>query len=366
MPQAAWAADHCAVSTLPRMAVMIFKVFKKQELARLHELLAGNLIVGPVARGKDRNGKPIYDFEVISDFAELALDYTQTVHSPKRFVLPYRETLATFALNADGWEKQVDLNVRQPLVFFGMHACDINALNKLDLVLAKSTYPNPYYLGKRKTLFILGISCNPEPQCFCRSMGTDFASHGFDLFLTDLGGKYFAEILSAPAFNLLSQLSCQEPSAKDHRRYKQIANEKSRRYTAAVDISDLTKILDLEFASKAWDYWGEKCLSCGTCANVCPTCYCYGVEEQVGLDLRQAGKTRALHSCNLIDFATVAGGHNFRPTSASRLKYRYYHKHRGFVEAFEEPLCVGCGRCGTACLAEITPPAVIASVRGKE
>ena len=345
---------------------MIFKVFKKQELARLHELLAGNLIVGPVARGKDRNGKPIYDFEVISDFAELALDYTQTVHSPKRFVLPYRETLATFALNADGWEKQVDLNVRQPLVFFGMHACDINALNKLDLVLAKSTYPNPYYLGKRKNLFILGISCNPEPQCFCRSMGTDFASHGFDLFLTDLGGKYFAEILSAPAFNLLSQLSCQEPSAKDHRRYKQIANEKSRRYTAAVDISDLTKILDLEFASKAWDYWGEKCLSCGTCANVCPTCYCYGVEEQVGLDLRQAGKTRALHSCNLIDFATVAGGHNFRPTSASRLKYRYYHKHRGFVEAFEEPLCVGCGRCGTACLAEITPPAVIASVRGKE
>ncbi|MCK5544840.1 MAG: 4Fe-4S dicluster domain-containing protein, partial [Desulfobulbaceae bacterium] len=62
----------------------------------------------------------------------------------------------------------------------------------------------------------------------------------------------------------------------------------------------------------------------------------------------------------------VAGGHNFRPESHVRLKYRYYHKHRGFVEAFEESLCVGCGRCGESCLAGITVPEVIASVRGLE
>jgi ferredoxin len=344
---------------------MIFKVFKKQELTRLHELLAVNVIVGPVTKGHDRNGKPLYDFDLVSDFSQLALDYTQTVHSPKRFVLPYKETLSTFALTDNGWEKHIDLNACQPIVFFGMHACDINALNKLDLVLAKSTYPNPYYMSKRQNLVIIGLSCNPEPQCFCRSMGTDSAIHGFDLFLTDLGDKYFAEILSASAFDLLSQISCKEPSAKDHTLYKQTRG-KSKLYTAKVDTSDLTKILDLEFESPAWNYWGEKCLSCGTCANVCPTCYCYGVEERVNLDLQQAGKTKSLHSCNLIDFAKVAGGHNFRPTSASRLKYRYYHKHRGFVEAFEESLCVGCGRCGAACLADITPPEVIASVRGKE
>ncbi|MBA3003288.1 MAG: hydrogenase [Desulfurivibrio sp.] len=345
---------------------MIFKVFKKQELARLYELLAVNIIVGPVNRGNDRNSNPLYDFDVVYDFDELALDYTQTMHSPKRFVLPYQETLSSFVMTHDGWEKHVDLNVYKPLVFFGMHACDINALNKLDLVLAQSTYPNPYYMGKRKNLFIIGLDCDPEPQCFCRSMGTDSAVHGFDLFLTDLGNKYFVEILSATAFDLLSQISCKDPSAKDHALYKQITGKKSKGYTAAVETSDLTKILDLEFESKAWDYWGDKCLSCGTCANVCPTCYCYGVDEHIDLDLKHAGKTKSLHSCNLIDFAKVAGGHNFRPTSASRLKYRYYHKHRGFVEAFEEPLCVGCGRCGAACLADITPPAVIASVRGEE
>ena len=81
------------------------------------------------------------------------------------------------------------------------------------------------------------------------------------------------------------------------------------------------------------------------------------------LNLQEASKELRLHSCNLIDFARVAGGHNFRPESHTRLKYRFYHKHRGFVEAFEESLCVGCGRCGQACLADITVPAVIASVR---
>jgi sulfhydrogenase subunit beta (sulfur reductase) len=345
---------------------MIFKIFKKQELARLHALLAVNRIVGPVARGLDRNGKPLYDFKETSDFNDLALDYTQTVHSPKRFVLPYRETLSTFTMTGDGWEKQIALNASPPLVFFGMHACDINALNKLDLVLARSAYPNPYYLARRKNLFIIGLGCNPEPQCFCHSMGTDSAVHGFDLFLTDLGECYFAEILSAPAFELLGQLDCTDPGPREHTLYMQITSARNRHYATTVETSDLTKILDLEFESAAWDYWGEKCLSCGTCANVCPTCYCYGVEESIDLDLKHAGKTRTLHSCNLIDFAKVAGGHNFRPASATRLKYRYYHKHRGFVEAFEEALCVGCGRCGTACLADISPAAVIASVRGKE
>jgi len=133
-----------------------------------------------------------------------------------------------------------------------------------------------------------------------------------------------------------------------------------------VDTTDLTKILDMEFQSPVWKQWGDKCLGCGTCANVCPTCYCYGVEETVDVDLQHAKKIKSLYSCNIVDFAEVAGGHNFRPERSTRLKYRYYHKHRGFVEAYEESLCVGCGRCGEACLAGITVPEVIASVRGEE
>jgi formate hydrogenlyase subunit 6/NADH:ubiquinone oxidoreductase subunit I len=247
-----------------------------------------------------------------------------------------------------------------------MHACDINALNKLDKVLTKTVYPNPYYLGKRRNMFIVGMECLPQPQCFCRSMGTDTALQGFDMFLTDLGGKYFVEIESAQAFQFLAQIKTSPPTHRDHQLYKEVVAKKNALFGTELDTTDLAKILDLEFESNAWQEWGKKCLSCGTCANVCPTCYCYGVEENVDLNLKGANKVKHLHSCNLLDFAEVAGGHNFRPDSATRLKYRYYHKHRGFMEAFEESLCVGCGRCGEACLADITPPAVIASVRSKE
>ena len=344
---------------------MIFKVFKKEALPALFEALATNKIIGPVQKGIDRTGKPIHAFEIVNNFNELTFDYTFTRFSPKRFFLPYIETLCSFVMKRDQWEKTVDFNIYVPFVFFGMHACDINALNKLDKVLLKSVYPTPYYASKRRNFFIIGMDCVPHPSCFCRSMGTDTVLHGFDMFLTDLGENYFTEIVSAEAFNYLKAIETRDPTDHDHILYKDVVADRNKKFTCHVDTTDLTKILDLEFQAEVWKYWGEKCLSCGTCANVCPTCYCYGVEERVDLDLKGATKIKHLYSCNLIDFAAVAGGHNFRPESHTRLKYRYYHKHRGFVEAFEESLCVGCGRCGEACLADITVPEVIASVRGE-
>jgi ferredoxin len=278
--------------------------------------------------------------------------------------MPYREDMATFRMEGRDWDKRVDYNIDRPYIFFGLHACEINALNTLDKVLLSSNYPMPYYAAKRKNMFIIGIDCEPQPYCFCRSMGSDTVMHGFDMFITDLGASYFIEILSDTAFNFLKKINTSEPVEADHLEYMKIVAEKNNKFTAHVDTTDLTKILDMEFQSDVWKYWGDKCLSCGTCANVCPTCYCYSIEETVAINLLSAKKTKMLYSCNFIDFAEVAGGHNFRSERHSRLKYRFYHKHRGFVEAFEESLCVGCGRCGESCLAEITVPEVISSVRG--
>jgi sulfhydrogenase subunit beta (sulfur reductase) len=331
---------------------VLFRVFSKSELRSLFDrLAAGNTVYGPVRK---------------ASFDDLALDYTSTSISAKRFFLPFHEDLATYRLDGADWTREVDYHMDRPAVFFGLHACDINALNRLDKVLMGSEYPVPFYAAKRRNIFIIGVNCQPQPSCFCRSMGTDTAMHGFDLFLTDIGDKYFAETLSSEAYHLLKNIKTAEPAEADHERFVHAAAEKNRRFTASVDITDLCKILDMEFQSPVWKAWGDKCLGCGSCASVCPTCYCYGVEETVDPGLRVARKTRSLYSCTIVDFAEVAGGHNFRPDRGTRLKYRYYHKHRGFVEAYEESLCVGCGRCGDVCLAGITVPEVIASVRGEE
>jgi len=346
---------------------MLFRVFEKEELKKFFDLLAEkNTIVGPVEAGRDRNKAPLYAFEQVSDFSKIQLHYTTTKLPAKRYFLPFKEDLATFQMQGDDWQKTIDYHSDRPFVFFGLHACDINALNKLDKVLLGGAYPVPYYAAKRKNMFIVGLDCRPQPFCFCRSMGSDTVLHGFDLFITDIGSKYFLEVLSATAYNLLQAVKTRTPEEADHVQYMKTVAEKNKQFTAHVDTTDLTKILDMEFQSDVWKKWGDKCLACGTCSNVCPTCYCYGVEETVNVDMKNAKKTKTLYSCNILDFAEVAGGHNFRSERSSRLKYRYYHKHRGFVEAYEESLCVGCGRCGESCLANITVPEVIASVRGEE
>ena len=346
---------------------MLFRVLEKEELRIFFNLLAeNNAIVGPVEAGIDREGAALYSFDRVADFDKLKLHYTTTKLPAKRYFLPYREDFASFRMAGDDWQKTVDFNCDRPTVFFGLHACDINALNKLDKVLMGGAYPMPYYAAKRRNMFIIGLDCRPQAFCFCRSMGSDTVLHGFDMFITDIGKNYFVEILSATAYNFLQSVRSRPPEESDHIQYMKTVSEKNKQFTAHVDTTDLTKILDMEFQSDVWKKWGDKCLACGTCANVCPTCYCYGVEETVDVTLASARKTKSLTSCNIVDFAEVAGGHNFRSERSSRLKYRYYHKHRGFVEAYEESLCVGCGRCGESCLADITVPEVIASVRGEE
>jgi len=346
---------------------MIFRVLYKDDLRILFNQMAlENTTVGPIESGTDLKGNTLFAFEQVTDFEKLRLDYSMTKLPAKRYFLPYREDLASFEVIEEDWRKHISYNSDRPYVLFGLHACDINALNKLDKVLMGSVYPMPYYAAKRNNMFIIGIDCRPQPFCFCRSMGADSVTHGFDLFLTDIGDSYFVEILSATAYNFLKTVKTSEPVEKDRVLYLKVVAERNKQFTSHVDTSDLAKILDMEFQSPVWKQWGDRCLACGTCANVCPTCYCYGVEETVSVDLKGAQKKKTLYSCNLIDFAEVAGGHNFRAERSTRLKYRYYHKHRGFVEAFEESLCVGCGRCGEACLAGITVPEVIASVRGEE
>jgi ferredoxin len=206
----------------------------------------------------------------------------------------------------------------------------------------------------------------PSEHCFCSSLGTDYATHGYDFFLTDLGKGYYIEALSSSAYVFLKKLNSTDASNDDLNDLKHRQKQKKNSFKKFVDTTDLTKILDIEFQSDKWDKWGKKCLGCGTCSRVCPTCYCYGIHEEIDLKFKTAEKVKHLYSCNIIDFAEVAGGHNFRPSMSSRLKYRYYHKHRGFVEKYEESQCVGCGRCGEQCLAQINVPDVIADIRGED
>jgi len=342
---------------------MLFKTITKEKFREFIEgIIQENVTIGPTAVDKDSEGNTIYQFDEVESFDELELNYTSTYSSVKNFFLPFKENLSTFNFDKNGWKQNIEYTIH-PRVIVGLRPYDIEGLLKLDNVLMKGTYPYPYYIARRHNTFIIGIDHEPHEECFAQSLNAHAVIHGFDLFLTDIGDKYFIQIDSSQAFNLLLNAETNEITKEDEEKY--IAEKKriSSLYKTKVDITGLPSLLDIEFESDVWKKWGDKCLSCGNCAMVCPTCYCYTVNEHVDMSLKFASKERMLYSCNLIDFAEVAGGHNFRPESQSRLKYRFYHQHRGFVESYEESKCVGCNRCGNACPADINPVDVIQDLR---
>jgi len=345
---------------------MLFKILAKAEFQKLIEtIMASNEVIGPKQVAVNHEGRPIYQYLPVKSFDQIALDYDTTEYSAKTYFLPFQENLSQYRFEDEDWKQEIHYRL-QPRAIVGLHACDINALLKLDKVMSRNLFPSPYYISRRKNTFIIGIDHEPCEGGFCRSLGTDIVTHGFDLFLTDLGDRYFVSIDSDRGFTVLNQVAARDVTDKDTDDYLTVRKRIAEGFKTHIDVRSLPNLLDIEFESDVWKKWGDKCLSCGTCAMVCPTCYCYGVSERVSMDFTEGAKIKQLYSCNIIDFAQVAGGHNFRPSRETRLKYRYYHQHRGFVETYDEPKCVGCGRCGRNCLAGINPPEVIRDLQQAE
>jgi formate hydrogenlyase subunit 6/NADH:ubiquinone oxidoreductase subunit I len=346
---------------------MIYKVISKSEFKKfINGLIEQNQTFGPKQTGVNKKGEPIYQFKQVHSFEEMDLDYSKTYSSIKNFFIPFNEKLSEYTFTDTDWDQKIEYHVN-PRVIVGVRACDINALTILDKILGKGIFPVPNYIARRKNTFLIGIDHMPLDDCFCESVNHDIAHNGFNLFCTDIGNKYFLKINSSKAFNFLSNnIKLNDPTKKENALYFAKRKEIKNAFKVKMEISGLPSLLDIEFKSPVWKKWGDKCLNCGTCAMVCPTCHCFGIEETIDVGLKKSYKERYQYSCNIVDFAEVAGGHNFRPLREDRLKYRFWHHYRGFAENADEPICVGCNRCGRACLAGINPKEVTADLRSEK
>lgn len=312
----------------------------------------------------ERRGVIVFDRP--QRWSDVKMDYKRTVLPPKKYVLPPRE--AMFAFSGDGGYQDLLSEAARPLVLFGVHAYDIFGLNILDRVFAQGRYQDPYYITRRRNLVVIGVDFEPDEHHFAASMDADFVDHGFDLFLSDLGDDYLVLVGTSRGDDIVTKSGClmREPSEADFAEYKRRSALRRASYSIQVDLGDLPQILEMEYHSRLWEELGRRCLSCGACSLVCPTCYCYDVRDEVELGDRKGRRVRSWDSCLYRTHALVAGGENFRKARSSRIKFRYYHKQRGFVAEYGRPSCVGCGRCIVTCPAGIDIVKVIQAIRGGE
>ncbi len=333
---------------------MLYRVIDALEIPQLiAAFMESYEVVAPVQGSRGLN------FDVIESPDEAVLDYVSTVVSPKKYFLPPREELFCYdAMTNEVVPTKVEFTKR---VIFGMHACDINALNRVDLVFKDCERPDPYYVSRREATIIVGISCMPGDNCFCHLWGTDEARYGYDLFLTDIGGKYLVSMSGVEASNVL-EAACNPREATDEER--RAFRKRTRKRQAAInpdipDIQEVALLMDAFHSDPFWDELGSRCLSCTACAAVCPSCFCFDIVDEPNPDGITGTRVRVQDSCCSPDFAGVAGGHNFRPDGRTRVRHRMYHKLNGFLMTHDHQLCVGCGRCVTACKADINPIQVL-------
>lgn len=331
--------------------------------ANVSEFLSSLTDFGEVIIPKEKPKTPgIYYFDVMESPDEIAWGYLRTIIPPKKYLQKPKEAMFNFH-REKGYEEVIEDRDKKRILF-GLHPCDIHGIKILDTVFTVN-YQDPYYVARRKNTVIIGLSCIPDEKCFCKSMHTDYTEDGFDLFLSDIGDDYLVAVGTSLGDDLIAERAhlFRDVESEDRIKYLEFRKKRNASFKLSLDIDDLPYILDLEQNSPIWEDLGNRCLTCGSCSMVCPTCYCFNVYDQLNLDAKTGQRLRQWDSCLYKDYAQVAGGHNFREDRAERVKNRYYHKQFRMVEQYGKPSCVGCGRCIDACPAGIDVVEVLTKVR---
>ncbi|MFF5313397.1 4Fe-4S dicluster domain-containing protein [Streptomyces massasporeus] len=281
--------------------------------------------------------------------------HTAGPQSWKTFLHPQREKLWSAERAADGTLSVTEDDSVQPsYAFLGVRPCDLRAIAIQDRVLAGGRYPDRGYGERRTGAFLIAAECTePGATCFCVSMGGGpAADSGFDLALTEVldqdGHRFLVRVGSETGQDVLSGVPHQSSDAETEDAARAAVDAARDRMGRAMPPVDLRTLMGESLEADRWDDVAARCLTCGNCTMVCPTCFCTTTEEVTDLTGDHAERWQRWDSCFDVDFSYLHGG-PVRASARSRYRQWLTHKLSTWYEQFGSSGCVGCGRCVTWC-----------------
>ncbi len=329
---------------------MLKKLFNKQEWTEvLKGLPSAYKVYVPVKEGDFHN------FGLLKNGTKPSFEFQNTRLSPKSVIFPQSERM--FEYSMDGSKE--DANVLKeapkdfsPQVIVGIRPCDAFAFQLVKINFDNPQYQDPWWVQRMDAATLVGFACSePCASCFCTSVGSGpFSEKGLDAVMVDLGDNFLVRSITPKGEAFLEKL---EPGMDADRaslkKALDLAKESEKKVSSKVPTDRLReKVVNELFNAPFWERVSFACINCGTCTYLCPTCWCFDIQDEVhGKD---GDRIRNWDACMFPLFTLHGSGHNPRDKKVQRVRQRFMHKLKYYVDKYANGVaCVGCGRCVQYC-----------------
>jgi sulfhydrogenase subunit beta (sulfur reductase) len=299
---------------------------------------------------------------------EARFGYAVGPHSWKRYLFPPELRLWRSRRSEEGdMVVEEDPIEGQAMAFIGVRSCELHAIDIQDRVFMGGSHVDRDYAARRDGAFLVAVNCiTAGGTCFCASMDTGpKVTAGYDIALTELlDGKhrFLAEAGSERGASILADLPRRPATEADLKAAGVAIDATAAQMGRTMQIDDIRDLLVGNLEHPRWDDVAARCLSCGNCTEVCPTCFCSSVEDTGDLSGDVAERTRVWDTCFSVEYSHIHGG-SIRPSTRSRYRQWMTHKLGTWIDQFGTSGCVGCGRCITWCPVGIDITEEISSIR---
>ncbi|MEJ5349779.1 MAG: 4Fe-4S dicluster domain-containing protein [Desulfosoma sp.] len=296
-----------------------------------------------------------YRFRLLDRPDKADLSYQNTRLSPKELMHPQQEAMFRFSLKKGDPKEGILAEIPKDLgkrVVWGLRPCDAKAFQLVDVNFVTEQYVDPWWRKRRQATVLVGLGCHePCSTCFCTSVGTGpFDRTALDVLMTELPEGYLLEAVTESGQDLLADIEEGRPADEDIRaQAASIAQEAERSLPRLLSPEPLRdKPMTELFQASFWEEVQFACINCGTCTFLCPTCWCFDIQDEVYQ--HEGVRLRLWDACMFPLFTLHGSGHNPRNQKLQRVRQRFMHKFKYYVDKYGNgPACVGCGRCVQYC-----------------